>query len=107
MTQIRTSDIESSIARCRVVFSVITLASLLVDPTWAILPRWLALSGGASAVDPRVLLLMGGHLCYSLMIDYLTVRRRLAPAWLATITTWNDILFAAVIALCTHGANSP
>src|SRR5438093_1325320 len=107
MTQTTVPDTLRSIARCRVIFSVIALVSLCIDPVSAVLPRWLALSGEPLAIDPRALIIMGGHLAYSLTVYYLFVHRAAAPSWLAAITIWNDTLFAAAIALCTHATNSP
>jgi signal transduction histidine kinase len=105
MTHTPPPAIDQSVAKCRVIFSVIALVSLWLDPTWAFVPRWLILAGPTS-LDPRAFLVMGGHLGCSLMIYYLTVRGP-APAWLSAVTTWNDVFFAAIIAVCTHGASSP
>src|SRR5215470_1589633 len=107
MTRTTAPDVEQSVASCRVIFSVIALISLIVDPTTAIYSWWPSVSGGSAAIGPRVFLVLGAHLGYSLVVYYFLVHRSVAPAWLKAVTTWNDILFAAVIALCTNGASSP
>src|SRR5437016_5638585 len=109
MTHTPVSDTVQSIARCRVIFSLIALVSLSIDPLAGVWPHWrLALSGQAMmGIDPRALIVMAGHLGYSVTIYYLFVHRAVVPAWLAAVTIWNDTLFAAAIALCTQAANSP
>jgi signal transduction histidine kinase len=101
------SDTVQSIARCRVIFSVIALVALCTDPMSVVWRDGMAGSVEPAAVDPRAFIVMGAHLGYSLTIYYLFVRRAVIPAWLVGVTMWNDALFAAAIALCTHGASSP
>jgi signal transduction histidine kinase len=98
---------EQSIARCRVIFSATALLSLWLDPTLAVVPRWVALTGSSTGVEPRAFLALIGYFCYSVFVYHLLVHRASAPPWLAAVTTWNDTLFAAAIALCTTGAGSP
>jgi len=65
---------ERSIARCRLLLSVIALIAVYVDPTGPTLMPWLDLGGGRFAIDPHVLSVMGGHLLYSALVYYVLVR---------------------------------
>lgn len=100
-------DMELSIARCRLLLSVIALIAVYVDPTEPNLLPWLDLGGGGFAIDPRVLAVMGGHLCYSALV-YSLLTRGLVPARrLASVTTWADVAFGAAIVAFTEGTSSP
>jgi signal transduction histidine kinase len=102
-----TVDMEPSIARCRVLLSVITLIAVYVDPTEPTLLPWLNLGGGGFAIDPQVLAVMGGHLCYSGLVYYVLARGLVPPKRLANVTTWADVAFGAVIVAFTEGTSSP
>ena len=107
MRETRLADVERTIARCRVILSVAAFVVVYIDPTRPTLTRWMPLSGGPFMLDPRALAVMLSHLSYSLVIYLLAGRSFVAPARMATVTTWADVLFGAVIALVTEGANSP
>jgi hypothetical protein len=102
-----TPDLEASIARCRVLLSAIAIVAVYVDPTHPTLTRWVPLRGGAFTIDGHTLLVMAGHLIYSVSVWALLARRRIAPATLARLTPWLDTLFGGLIALVTEGATSP
>jgi len=105
MRQTPVVEVERTIARCRIVLSVTALIAVYVDPTRPTLTRWL--TGGPFTLDPFALAVMLLHLAYSLAM-YLVVRRELlAASEIATVSTLVDVLFGAVIALVTEGANSP
>lgn len=107
MNVIATSDIERSIARCRLFLSVGALAAVFVDPTEPILTRWIPLTGGSFVIDPYALATLTVHLCYSLIMIAVVSRRSVSLARLATITTCGDVLFGAAIAAFTEGITSP
>ena len=98
---------EPSIARCRLLLSVIALIAVYVDPTEPTLMPWLNLTGGRFTIDRHVLGVMGGHLLYSSLIYYVLVRGLIPPPRLANITTWADVAFGAVIVAFTEGTSSP
>src|SRR6185503_17434279 len=98
---------EPSIARCRLLLSIIALIAVYVDPTEPTLMPWLNLSGGRFAIDPHVLGVMSGHLLYSSIIYYVIARGLIPPARLANITTWADVAFGAAIVAFTEGTSSP
>src|SRR5438093_13458744 len=107
MTQNRSTEIEETIARCRVVLSVAAFVAVYIDPTRPTLTRWIPLTGGPFMLDPWALAVMLAHLAYSVATYVLVGRRVFAPARIATVSTWADVLFGAAIALVTEGANSP
>jgi signal transduction histidine kinase len=98
---------EPTIARCRLLLSVIALIAVYVDPTEPTLMPWLNLSSGRFTIDPHVLGVMGGHLLYSAIIYYVLVRGLIPPPRLANITTWADVAFGAAIVVFTEGTSSP
>ena len=53
MTDTIVRDTERSVARCRVILSMVTLISLCLESMPAVVPRWLFLSGGPAVFDPR------------------------------------------------------
>jgi hypothetical protein len=52
------SDLEVSIARCRVLLSAVAMVAVYVDPTHPTLTRWLPLRGGPFTIDPYALAVM-------------------------------------------------
>jgi signal transduction histidine kinase len=100
-------DMEPSIARCRVLLSIIALIAVYIDPTEPSLLPWLNLGGGRFAIDPKVLAVMGGHLCYSGLVYYVVTRGLVRPQRLANVTTWADVAFGAAIVAFTEGTSSP
>lgn len=107
MTRHGLADIERTIARCRVILSVAALIAVYIDPTLPTFTRWLPLTGGPFMLDPLALAVMLSHLVYSLTLYVLERRRVFTVSRLASVSTWMDVLFGAVIALVTEGANSP
>ncbi len=107
MLEARHQDVENYIAKCRVVLSLAAFVAVYIDPTRPTLTRWIPLTGGPFMLDPWAVAVMVAHLTYS-GATHLVVRRRLvAPARVASVSTWADVLFGAAIALVTEGANSP
>ncbi|TMA41084.1 MAG: hypothetical protein E6J81_18895 [Deltaproteobacteria bacterium] len=103
MSEPRSTDIERSIAQCRVMLSVAAFVTVYIDPTR---PTLMRLAGGPFTLDPWALAVMLSHLAYSLSI-FLRVGRVGSPKRLAMVSTWADVLSGAAIALVTEGANSP
>ncbi len=73
------------------------MLSLYIDPTTA---------GGLFHLNGLALATMLCHLAYSLSF-YFALHRRLAPAYLAPISTVLDLVFATAIAFLTEGETSP
>lgn len=101
------ADIERSIARCRILLSVMAIVAVYVDPTEPTLTRWLPLRGGPFTIDPAALAVLLAHLGYSSTLYYVLARRLVAAPRLAAFATWTDVVFGAAIALVTEGATSP
>ncbi len=99
-------DLESNIARGRIVLSVVTLASVFVDPTIPHLAAWIHVSSGPFAIDPRLFQILCVHLAYAIGI-YLACRRDLGLDRLPALSTVLDVLFAVVITLFTEGPTTP
>jgi signal transduction histidine kinase len=100
-------SVETGIARCRIVLSVVALAAIFIDPTEPLLSHWIPLTSGHFAIDPYVLILMGTHLAYSVAVYVAMSRAWLSPAAAAAQTLWLDVAFGAAIALVTEGVTSP
>src|SRR5439155_6799770 len=107
MADSRLTDVERNIAQCRVILSVAAFVAVYIDPTRPTLMRWMPLTGGPFTLDPHALATMLSHLAYSIAIYLVASRQTGAPRQLAIVSTWADVLFGAVIALMTEGANSP
>jgi len=101
------SDMERSIARCRVFLSLVAIVTVYVDPTPPTLTRWLPISGGWFVISRYGVAVLLSHLVYSLTLVLLQSRPVITRARLAAISTAGDILFAAAIALVTEGTTSP
>jgi signal transduction histidine kinase len=100
-------DMESSIARCRIVLSAIAILTVYVDPTIPMLSRSLGVTGGLFYIDPRALAVMGTHLAYSVAVYVLLVRHPLASSRIVGVSTCADVLFGGAIMLVTEGVSSP
>ena len=107
MAHARLKEVEEYIAQSRVILSVAAFVAVYIDPTRPTLTRWIPLTGGPFMLDPWALAVMLAHLAYSVATYLLVGRRVVAPARIATVSTWADVLFGAAIALVTEGANSP
>jgi signal transduction histidine kinase len=101
------ADLEVGIARCRLVLSAVAILAIYVDPTAPSLTRWLPLRGGAFTMDRYALAVLLSHLAYGLACHQVIVRGFVAPSRVATVTTWADVVFGALIALVTEGTTSP
>jgi signal transduction histidine kinase len=101
------SDLEVSIARCRVLLSAVAMVAVYVDPTHPTLTRWLPLRGGPFTIDPYALAVMTLHLAYSATLYVALTLGRGRVDRLVTAATWADVVFGALIALVTEGATSP
>lgn len=102
-----TPHIEDSIARCRIILSVVALVAVFIDPTEPLLSRWIPLSSGHFTIDPYVLIVMGAHLAYSVVAYAGVTGDEPAALRLAQRTTWLDVAFGAAIAFLTEGVTSP
>jgi signal transduction histidine kinase len=100
------NDLDVSIARCRVVLSVLGIAGWYVDPSAPMLTRWLRVTGGTFVLDPYWLSVLFAHLAYSLTLLVVRRRSKVDPERLATVGTWGDVLFGAAVALVTEGETS-
>lgn len=100
-------QIEDRIARCRLILSVIALIAVFTDPTQPFVSNLFSIQGGGFSIDPYVLLVMGTHLTYSVLIYLAANLRWVSPTFLATRTLVLDVLLGAAIAFFTEGATSP
>lgn len=107
MAQVTPPDMELSIARCRVVLSVAALLTLILDAAGLEFPAWVELAPGRFVPSPAALAVVSLHFAYSLTVYYGLTRRLRFRTGLAAISTWNDVLFATVIALVTYGSGGP
>lgn len=101
------SPMERSIARSRIVLSVIALVAIYIDPTKPTLTRWISLTGGPFKLDPYTRGVLMLHLAYASAVAVALVRGLASVERLATVTMWADVLFGAAIALVTEGTTSP
>ncbi|HZR83259.1 MAG TPA: histidine kinase [Candidatus Binatia bacterium] len=106
MTPTGLRQMEHNIARCRVLLSLAAMIVVYVDPEEPLIARWIPFSWGAFHMDPRLLMVMAGHLTYSTMV-YLGRGGFLSSMRAAAITTWVDVLFAVAIGTMTEGVTGP
>ena len=99
--------LEQNIARCRLVLSIAAFVAVYVDPTEPLLSRWIPLEAGAFVLDPRLLIILAGHLTYSLVVYAGLARQQLSPTTVAARTVAIDVLFGVAIAVLTEGVTSP
>lgn len=90
------NDLDRSIARARIVLSVLALASWYVDPAY----------GGWFFIDRSSLIVLSLYMVYSLA-TFVLINRGIAPTQLPRICTILDLAFAAVITVVTEGPTSP
>jgi len=100
------STMEASIARCRLLLSLISIVAIYVDPTEPTFP-WLGLRGGEFAIDPYTLSVMTVHLLYSLTVYYILARDLAPPQRIASFTIVADVSIGVAIVVCTEGISSP
>jgi signal transduction histidine kinase len=100
-------QIESRIARCRLILSVVALGAVFADPTTPFLSAWYPLTSGRFIIDPNVLLVMGFHLVFSITVYAAATRQWVPQRYLTTPTMWLDVLLGGAIAIMTEGATSP
>ena len=99
--------IERNIAQCRGLLSIAAPLAIYVDPTQPILTRFVDLGWGAFYLDPRTVVILLGHLAYSVAIFAAVRRPHIDLPRIVAISTWGDVLFAGAIAFVTEGTNSP
>lgn len=99
-------DLESSIARGRIVLSLVTLASVFIDPTTPHLAAWMHVTSGPFLIDPNLLLVLGTHLTYAVAI-YVAARRHVPPERLGPFATACDLVFALTVTVFTEGPSTP
>jgi signal transduction histidine kinase len=99
-------DLESNIARGRIVLSLVTLVSVFVDPTTPHLASWFHVASGPFAIDTHLLLILCLHLAYGITIHF-AARREENIELLAPFSTVMDVAFAVVVTLFTEGPATP
>jgi signal transduction histidine kinase len=99
-------DLESNIARGRIVLSLVTLAAVFVDPTRPHLAAWIHVTSGPFAIDTHLLQILCVHLVYGTLI-YVASRHASSIAYLPAVSTTLDIAFAVVVTLFTEGPTTP
>jgi signal transduction histidine kinase len=102
-----TVDLETKVARCRLVLSVVAIIAVYIDPTEPSLLPWLNLVGGGFTIDWRALTVMGAHFLYSAAVYVVVTRTFASRRRVVDFTTWADVLFGAVITIFTEGTSSP
>jgi signal transduction histidine kinase len=100
-------QIESRIARCRLILSIVALAAVFADPTTPFVSAWFPLASGHFIIDPNVLLVMGLHLVFSMAVYAAAMWQWVPLRYLTKPTTWIDVLLGGAIAFVTEGATSP
>lgn len=107
MTLQNPPKIEDRIARCRLILSAVAMGAVFADPTEPFVSDWFPLVSGGFTIDPHVMLVMGFHFLYSVLV-YLAVLRLWLPLGLIVAwTPWMDVLLGGAIAFVTEGATSP
>jgi signal transduction histidine kinase len=94
------------IARCRLIFSVLLTAAVLLDPRQPALNPWTTLLGGSYPTEPDFLGTVLLHLTYSVAAYAAVVFELAPPTRLALLTTVSDVLFAGAIAYVTEGRSA-
>jgi signal transduction histidine kinase len=89
------SDMERSIARCRILLVLVVAPVMYVDP----------MTGGAFALGNYWSAVAAAHLVYGLAIAI--AQGRVSPRRLASLTTFGDVVFVAAVATVTEGTTSP
>lgn len=98
-------QMEHNIARCRVVLSIAAILVVYIDPETPVLERYIPFVSGSFVMDPRLFIVMAGHLTYSLVVYF--GMGRIFPLRLAPLTAWADVLFGGAIAVMTAGVTGP
>jgi two-component system, NarL family, sensor histidine kinase DesK len=98
-------DMERKVARCRVLLSLMAIFTLAVYPAHPLMPP--SARFGPLGLDPRVAIILLLHLIFSLAIWGFLARPLVASPRMVHLTTLNDVLFSAAVALFTEGAASP
>lgn len=91
------TDLDCDIAAARIIFSILAMASVYIDPTTA---------GGMFHLEPLVLGVLVAHLTYSVGV-YFLLRPPQAIRTLPAITAALDLSFATAVAFLTEGQTSP
>jgi len=99
-------QMETNIARCRVVLSVAAILVVYIDPETPLLARWIPFVSGRFTMDPRLVIVMAMHLTYSVVM-YVGLGQRVIPVHVAALTTWVDMIFGVAIATMTEGVTGP
>jgi signal transduction histidine kinase len=99
-------QIEERIARCRVIFSTLVVAAVIIDPLQPALNPWIAVLGGSYPMDPDFFGTILLHWAYS-FAAYLAVRYRVTSVdRLTRLTTATDVIFAGALAFVSEGKSS-
>ena len=98
-------DMERKVARCRILLSLFAITAAYMLPNNTVLLRW-GISGSNYSIEPFALLVLGGHLGYSLAV-YGSLAVGLVPRGIVGITTWADVVTGTLVAYFTIGPASP
>lgn len=100
-------QMEHSIARSRLVLSVVALLAVYIDPTRPAFSPWPDAGIGWFSIDPYALAILSVHLVYSVTVYVAVSRSYIDRQRLGALTTWADVGLGALIAAFTEGASSP
>ncbi|HYD49733.1 MAG TPA: histidine kinase [Terriglobales bacterium] len=100
-------QIGRSVARCRLVLSLVALMVVFIDPSEPLMSQWIPMRTGTFVIDSYALAILLAHLGYSIAVIVAFRRPPAVVARLETATTWADVAFGAAIAAFTEGINSP
>lgn len=98
--------IDSGIARCRLILSLLATTALLLDPTRTQLPAWLGPRHAFLGIHTLTLAVFAAYFLYSGIL-YLLARQQIPRPRLVAASTWADVLFAMAIGFATEAVGSP
>lgn len=99
-------DLESNIARGRIVLSVVTVLSVFIDPTTPHLAAWVHVNSGPFAIDGHLFQILCVHLAFAIGIQ-IACRRGADLAFVTMLSNVFDVVFAIVVTLFTEGPTTP
>ena len=106
MRHVTHPQMAARIARCRLIFSALVTAAVIVDPRQPAFNPWGTLLAGSYPMDPDFFNTILLHLAYS-VTAYLAVTYRVTTEdRLTLLTTVTDVLFAGAIAFVTEGKSN-
>ena len=105
MRHVTHPQMAATITRCRLIFSALLTAAVIIDPMQPAFNPWPILMG-PYPMDPDFLNTVILHLVYSTLAYLAFTYRITTPHRLTLITTCTDVLFAGAIAFVTEGRSS-